>query len=66
MAPDDVYSPILHRINQAIRWKAVFPTEPIPPPYDFIAQSMHIPDAVQEKGHAPLKKLIAASDVKKG
>ena len=66
MAMDDVYSPVLHRINQAIRWKAVFPDEPVPPPYEFIAQSMRIPDTVRENGHGPLKKLAAVSDVKKG
>ncbi|MCJ1355467.1 MAG: ATP-dependent DNA helicase II subunit 2 [Icmadophila ericetorum] len=65
MAMDDVYSPVLHRINQAIRWKAVFPDEPVPPPYEFIAQSMRIPDTVRENGHGPLKKLAAVSDVKK-
>ena len=66
MAMTDTYSPVLHRIDQAVRWRAVHPTEPIPPPYDILTKYSQQPAELQEKAQSSLAKLVAAADVKKG
>lgn len=62
---EDTFSPILHRINQVIRWRAVHPDEPIPEPYDVLTKYSRLPDELLEKIQEPLDKLIAACDIKK-
>ena len=66
MAMTDTYSPVLHRIDQAVRWRAVHPTEPIPPPYAILTKYSQQPEELQQKAKSSLAKLIAAADVKKG
>ena len=65
MNMDDVYSPVLHRIDQAVRWRAVHPTEPVPPPYDILTRYSHPPEELVAGAKKKLEKLIAAADVKK-
>lgn len=62
----DTYSPVLHRLDQAVRWRAVHPTEPVPPPYDILTRYSKPPEALVAKSKGKLDKLVAAANVKKG
>lgn len=61
----ETYSPVLHRIDQAVRWRAVHPTEPVPPPYDILTRYSNPPEELVAGAKKKLEKLIAAADVKK-
>ena len=62
----DTYSPVLHRIDQAVRWRAVHPNEPIPPVYEILTKYSKPPEQLVAKAKRQLEKLVAAADVKKG
>ncbi|PWW73440.1 SPOC domain-like protein [Tuber magnatum] len=62
---DETFSPILHRINQVVRWRAVHPDEPLPPAPEILTKYDHPPENLLEAAADTLKKLIEASDVKK-
>ena len=62
----DTFSSVLHRIDQAVRWRAVHPEEPIPPPYDILTKLSKIPDDLEASSRIKLVKLTEAADVKKG
>ena len=62
----DTYSPVLHRIDQAVRWRAVHPNEPIPPVYEILTKYSKPPEQLLAKAKRQLEKLVAAADVKKG
>lgn len=62
----ETYSPILHRLDQAVRWRAVHPNEPIPPPYEILTRYSRPPDKLRAQSKHRLEKLIAAAGVKKG
>lgn len=66
MKIEDTYSPVLHRIDQAVRWRAVHPNEPIPAPYDILIKYSNPPAELVNKSKRRLEKLVAAADVKKG
>ena len=66
MALEDTYSPVLHRLDQAVRFRAVHPTQPIPPPYEILTRYSKPPDALLEKSKPQLDQLIEAANVKKG
>jgi ATP-dependent DNA helicase 2 subunit 2 len=66
MPIEDTYSPVLHRINQAIRRRAVRPEEPVQPPADILIEYSHPPEDLVKKSEAQLSKLIAVANVKKG
>ncbi len=66
MALEDVFSPVLHRIEQAKRWRAVRPTEPIPPVPEVLLKYSKQPEELQQEAKPTLQKLIKAADVKKG
>ncbi|MCJ1314220.1 ATP-dependent DNA helicase II subunit 2 [Agyrium rufum] len=61
----ETYSPVLHRIDQAIRWRAVHPTGEVPPPYEILTRYSKIPAELVENAQTEIQKLIAAADVKK-
>ena len=61
----DTYSPVLHRIDQAVRWRAVHPTEPVPPPYEILTRYSNPPEELVAGAKKNLERLIAAADVKK-
>ena len=65
MNMSDTYSPVLHRIDQAVRWRAVHPTEPVPPPYEILTRYSNPPEDLVAGAKRKLEKLIAAADVKK-
>ncbi|KAL8714138.1 MAG: hypothetical protein Q9220_001866 [cf. Caloplaca sp. 1 TL-2023] len=61
----DTFSPVLHRIDQAVRWRAVHPTEPVPPPYEILTRYSRPPETLVSQSQQSLERLIAAADVKK-
>ena len=61
----DTFSPVLHRIDQAIRFRAANSVDPIPPPADILTKYSHPPVEIVDATKTSLKKLIAAADVKK-
>ena len=65
MNMSDTYSPVLHRIDQAVRWRAVHPTEPVPPPYEILTRYSNPPEDLVAGAKRKLEKLIATADVKK-
>ena len=66
MQPDDTYSPVLHRINQAVRWRAVHPRDNVPPPAEILMRFSNPPEKLIADNKAKLDSLIAAADVKLG
>ena len=66
MSIEDTYSPILHRINQAIKRRAVRPGEPIPPPAEILIKYSQPPEELVKKSEENLSKLVAAANIKKG
>ena len=66
MPMTETYSPVLHRLDQAVRWRAVHPNEPIPPPYEILTRYSKPPDDLVKQSKRRLEKLIGAADVKKG
>jgi ATP-dependent DNA helicase 2 subunit 2 len=66
MAIEDTYSPVLHRINQAIRWRAAHPSEPIPPVAEILTKYSQPPAELLKASQAQLTRLIETADVKKG
>ncbi|MCJ1284175.1 ATP-dependent DNA helicase II subunit 2 [Xylographa opegraphella] len=65
MQMTDTFSSVLHRIDQAVRWRAVHPEEPIPPPYDILTKFTKIPDELEAGSKLQLVKLREAANVKK-
>ena len=61
---DETFSPLLHRIDQAVRFRAVHPDAPIPPPSEILTRYTHPPEHLVINSKKRLEKLIAASDVK--
>jgi len=62
----ETYSPVLHRLDLAVRFRAVQPNEPIPPPYDILTRYSNPPDELLTKAKRQLQKLVEAANVKKG
>lgn len=66
MPVEDTYSPVLHRINQAIKRRAVRPDEPVQPPADILIKYSHPPEDLVAQSKAKLSRLVAAANIKKG
>ncbi|KAM5447592.1 ATP-dependent DNA helicase yku80 [Microsporum audouinii] len=64
-ALEDCYSPLLHRIDQAIRWRAIHPTKPLPPVPEILQKLSRQPEALREQSRPALEQLIKVSDIKK-
>lgn len=65
MAMDDTFSPVLHTIEGAIKYRAVHPDRDIPPkPEAFLAYSRQ-PEELQERCKDSLLRLVKAAEVKK-
>jgi ATP-dependent DNA helicase 2 subunit 2 len=66
MPIEETYSPVYHRINQAIRRRATHPEETLAEPAEILTKfSKPPPDLVSKAAHQ-LKALIEAADLKKG
>ncbi len=66
MALEDAFSPVLHRIEQAKRWRAVRPMEPLPPVPEVLLKYSKQPEKLQRNAKPALQRLMKAADVKKG
>ncbi|TQB70240.1 ATP-dependent DNA helicase II subunit 2 [Monascus purpureus] len=62
---DHSYSPLLHRVDSAIRYRAIHPNDPIPPASETLTKLSHPPADLVEKSKKYLERLVEASDVKK-
>ncbi|PNS17950.1 hypothetical protein CAC42_3909 [Sphaceloma murrayae] len=62
---EDTFSPILHRINQVIRHRAVHPSSPLPPIPEILTKYSTPPQGLLDKAQPALDNLIATADVKK-
>ncbi|KAG5297257.1 Ku family DNA helicase [Histoplasma ohiense] len=62
---ENSFSPLLHRIDHAIRWRAVHPSEPFPPVPEILQKLSRQPEDLQAQSENTLANLIATSDVKK-
>lgn len=62
----DTFSPIVHRLDQVVRWRAVHPNEPVPPPYEILTRFSSPPEELVAQSKRQLRKLIDIAEVKKG
>lgn len=65
MPMDDTFSPVLHTIEGAIKYRAVHPDESLPPKSDLLASYARQPPHLQEAAEPALARLIKAAEVKK-
>jgi ATP-dependent DNA helicase 2 subunit 2 len=65
--PEDTFSPLVHRINHIIRWRATHPdtTLEIPPPPPILTKFAHPPSELREQSKKQFDALKSAADVKK-
>jgi ATP-dependent DNA helicase 2 subunit 2 len=63
--PHQTYSPVPHRIQQAIRHRAIYPLDELPPPMDVIVKYTAPPKELVERSQSALNAVIKAADVKK-
>ncbi|CAK7202641.1 ATP-dependent DNA helicase yku80 [Sporothrix eucalyptigena] len=62
----DNYSPIIYRINKAVGFRAVHPTEPYTQnDNEFVTRFDHPPEELVQKAKSQIAELIRAADVKK-
>jgi len=64
-AIDDVFSPLLHTIEGAIKYRAVHPSDPLPPKSEVLLEPSHQPADLIEDAKLALNRLIEIADVKK-
>lgn len=62
---DETYSPMLHRINQVVKHRAVYPDTDPPPPYEILTRYSHPPSELLKAAQPALSRVIKAGDVKK-
>lgn len=65
MPMDETYSPMLHRISQVIKHRAVYPETEPPPPYEILTRYSQPPAALLRQAQPALNRVIKAADVKK-
>ncbi|KAF1938533.1 SPOC domain-like protein [Clathrospora elynae] len=65
--PEDTFSPLVHRINHVIKWRATHPdsTLPIPDPAEILMKYSAPPTELMEQAEHHLSALKKAADVKK-
>jgi hypothetical protein len=66
MAIEDTYNPLVHRMNQAIKRRAVQPDEPIPLPAKILIKYSNPPSELVSDSTKELSTLVKVADVKKG
>ncbi|KAF7551605.1 hypothetical protein G7046_g7676 [Stylonectria norvegica] len=62
---DDTYNPLVHRINNAVKARAIYPEKPIPPIPSILLRFSSPPEDLIEKVQSRVDSLIAAAEVKK-
>lgn len=66
MSIDETYSPMVHRIRQAIEDRAINPTEPVKPPSDILMKWSHPPERLVSQAAPQLETLVNIAHVQKG
>ncbi|KAI1772362.1 ATP-dependent DNA helicase II subunit 2 [Hypoxylon cercidicola] len=64
-AVEDVFCPPLHRINQVVRHRAIYPDQPLPPVAPILLKYSNPPEDLVAKTKSKLADLIAEANVKK-
>lgn len=62
---DDAFSPVLHRVQQCIRHRAVHPSLPIPPIPEILTKFSKPPPAAAQAAEPLLRAILDAADLKK-
>jgi ATP-dependent DNA helicase 2 subunit 2 len=62
---EDTYNPTIHRINQAVRERAIYPKKNLNDPAPILTKYQHPPNSLLAGAEKSLQKLIAVADVKK-
>ncbi|KAL2022329.1 hypothetical protein VTK56DRAFT_5727 [Thermocarpiscus australiensis] len=62
---DDLYNPVIHRMNQAIRARAVDPEAPIGPPAELLLRYSTPPEKLINKAKQEIDALADAAEIKK-
>ncbi|CAG8925094.1 unnamed protein product [Penicillium salamii] len=62
---DDSFSPLVHRLGSAIRYRAIHPEDPILEPAEILTEFSHPPEDMVTRSKSILTKLISTADVKK-
>ncbi|KAM7202081.1 ATP-dependent DNA helicase, partial [Naviculisporaceae sp. PSN 640] len=62
---EDLYNPVIHRLNQAIRSRAVDPDGDIEAPAAILLRFSHPPEKLLEKAKPEIDSLVDAAEVKK-
>lgn len=65
MTIDDTFSPVLHRVNQVIRQRAVHPDKALPRVPEILTRYSTPPIDLLQTAQPALDKIIAAADLKK-
>ncbi|KAL3423672.1 ku family dna [Phlyctema vagabunda] len=65
MTIEETYSPMIHRLDQAIRRRAIQPEEDVAPPADILLKWTGPPDELVQESASYLQKLVQAADVKR-
>lgn len=63
---DESFSPLLHRIESAVRYRAVHPNDPILDPSERLTEFAHPSEEMIKNSKSHLEKLMSTADVKKG
>jgi ATP-dependent DNA helicase 2 subunit 2 len=63
---EEIFSPVLHRINQIIGYRAIHPNKPLPPPTEILVKYSNPPEDLIKGSEKVRKNLIEAFNVKKG
>jgi ATP-dependent DNA helicase 2 subunit 2 len=64
-SPEDTFNPVIHRLQQVIHHRAIFPEAEVPEPRPIISKFSHPPDDLVEKAKPALDAVIKAGEVKK-
>ncbi|KAK0621247.1 SPOC like C-terminal domain-containing protein [Bombardia bombarda] len=62
---DELYNPVIHRMNQAIRARAVHPDRPIEPPAEILLRFSRPPEKLLDKAKPEIDALVEAAELKK-
>ena len=62
---DDIFSPVLHTIEGAIKYRAIHPDQPLPPKPELFSSYSTQPAHLQESAKPALDHLIKIADVRK-
>lgn len=63
---EESFSPLLHRIESAVRYRAVHPNDPILDPPEVLTKFAHPDEELVKKSKSFLDNLVSKADVKKG